>query len=165
MHDSWIELARTRRITLDDGRLSADTAAGRLTAFHARGDGSPATLVTLELEPPLGVRLEARELRAEDLDELWTNPAVMFDDPEFDDKVLVRGDEYTAKLFLGVEARRILLSLHALTDRMSLGTERIVAMVFGPPLAAKPLEALLERVENLGLALRPPRERAGNAYR
>jgi hypothetical protein len=165
MHDSWIELARKRQITLDDERLYADTGAGRLHAFHARGDGDPATVVTLDFEPALGVRLEVRELRDEDFDELWTNPAVMFEDPDFDEKILVRGDEYTAKLLLGVEARRILLSLSALTDRMSLGSERIVAMVFGPPLPAEPLATLLARVEDLGLLLRPPRERAKSAYR
>lgn len=165
MHDSWIELARQRQITLDDERLYADTGAGRLHAFHARGDGDPATLVTLDFQPPLGVRLEARELRDEDLDELWTNPAVTFEDAEFDDKILVRGDEYTAKLLLTDEARRILLSLHALTDRMSVSPERIVAMVFGAPLPAEPLAMLLDRVEDLGLILRPPRERAASAYR
>lgn len=165
MHDSWIELARTRRITLDEERLSEDTGAGRLYAFHSRGEDRPATVVMLEFEPPLGVRVEVRELRSEDLDELWTNPAVMFEDADFDDKVLVRGDEYTAKLLLGPEARRLLLSLHALTDRMSVVSERIVAMVFGRPLTAEPLGTLLDRVEDLGHCLRPPRERSGNAYR
>lgn len=165
MHPSWIELARTRRITLDDERLSSSTGSGRLCAFHATGDDRPATLVTLDFEPPLGVRLEVRELRDEDLDELWTNPAVTFEDAEFDDKLLVRGDVYTAKLLLGDEARRILLSLHALTDRVSVVPERIVAMVFGQPLPAEVLTTLLDRVEDLGHCLRPPRERSGSAYR
>lgn len=165
MHDSWIDLARTRRITLDEERLSKDTDAGRLYAFHSRGDDRPASVVMLDFEPTLGLRLEVRELRTEDLDELWTNPAVMFEDAEFDDKILVRGDEYTAKLLLNEEARRLLLSLHALTDRMSVGPERIVAMVFGRPLPAEPLGTLLDRVEDLGHCLRPTRQRSANAYR
>ena len=62
MHDSWIELARARRITLDEERLMEDTGAGRLYAFHSRGDDRPATVVMLDAPtaplPPELAKLE-----------------------------------------------------------------------------------------------------------
>lgn len=165
MHASWIDLARARRMTLEDDRLLAETKIGKLWAYHYTSGERPETVVQLEIAEPIRIQLAVREFRESDLDDLWTDPAISFDDPEFDDKILVRGDEYVARMLLTKEVRLTLLSLIALANEVALSPNIAATRVHGPPLPAGPLATLMDHVEDLGRAVRPTREKLGPAYR
>ncbi len=165
MHPSWEELARARRAAFEDGRLTLVVPVGKLMAFHETAEGQPATVVTLELHEPLGIRLAVREMKEGDFWDLWTEPEVTFDDPIFDDALLVRGDPYVVRMILGEEVRKGLLQLRGLVDHLSLSADRLIAMIVGRPIEADRLARLFDQVEDIGNLLRPPRERAGGPYR
>jgi hypothetical protein len=165
MHDSWIDLARARRMTLENDRLLLESKLGKLWAYHTTAGEQPETVVQLELAEPIRIQLAVREFRESDLDDLWTDPAITFDEREFDDKVLVRGDEYVIRMLITKQVRMTLLSLLNLANEVALLPTIAATKVYGPPAPAPLLGTLMDHVEDLARAVRPTREKVGPAYR
>jgi hypothetical protein len=61
---------------------------------------------------PLGLELAIRRMRDEDYWEFFHNPPITFEQPDFDDALLVRGEpESSVRVLLDTETRALLLRL------------------------------------------------------
>ncbi len=165
MTDDWGRLARERRAEIDGQHLILDTGFGRIDAYASDADARPATVVSFAFETPLAAELTIAEMTDEDLWGLWERPEITFEDPAFDDALLVRGAAHFARRVLDAECRAALLELRQACDHLRIDRERITAMVRGSPLSAARLGALLDLVEVAARRLTPKRQRRERPYR
>lgn len=100
----------------DAERLTLEDGAGRLVA--ERGEAH-ALRIAIEFSEPLRVELSVRKLREEDYWDFWTDPEITFDDPEFDDTLLVRG-KGGVEVVLDREVRALLVNLAKAAEELTL---------------------------------------------
>lgn len=162
---SWEPLARERRAELSDGHLIVVTGVGRVDAYFSDAATRPATVVNLAFEAPLRAELTIADMTEEDLWDLWEHPEITFEDPVFDDALLVRGVEHFARSVLSAECRAALLELRLACDHLRIDRERLTVMVLGSRIRAPRLSALLDLVEAAGRHLLPGKQRKDRAYR
>jgi hypothetical protein len=161
----WHQLARERRAEFDGEHLIVTLAVGRIDAYASAADARPATVVSLAFDKPLPAELTIAEMTEEDLWGLWERPEITFEDPTFDDALLVRGAAHFARRVLDAECRATLLELRLACDHLRVDRERITAMVLGPRVSAPRLGALLDLVEAAARRLTPQRQPKERAYR
>ena len=114
--------AEERCLSLSDpsGTLSGDQDAGEVR-------------LTLAFVKPLRAELAVRKLRESDYWEFFHDPEITFDDPEFDETVLVRGKGPVGVL-LDSEARALLLGIAKSVRELTLSQTEL--SVWCPPDAA-----------------------------
>ena len=64
--------------------------------------------------------MRVRELRDSDYEDFWTKPEMTFDEPEFDEAILVRGKPFQVRQLLNPNVRRHLLDLRRCAVGFSL---------------------------------------------
>ena len=165
MTADWEQLARERRAEIEGQHLIVETGVGRIDAYVSDADARPATVVSLAFSPPLPAELSISEMTEEDLWGLWERPEITFEDPAFDDALLVRGAAHFARRVLNAECRAALLELRKACDHLRIDRERVTAMVLGPPLSSARVGALLDLVEAAARRLTPRRQGPERAYR
>lgn len=103
--------------------------------------------LAVELEPALPARVVVRALRDEDYYDFFGNPEITFDDEEFDETLLVRGEPRGAVVQLLREpVREALLALHALVDRLELSERELRVGSSGHVSRVMAVVAAVERV-------------------
>ncbi len=73
-----------------------------------------------EFTKPFRFEVFVRELRDSDYVDFWTKPEMTFDEPEFDESVLVRGKPFQVRQLLSPNVRRHLLDLCRIAVGFSL---------------------------------------------
>ena len=155
-------VAITLPVNTNSIRLLENT---RVDAYFSDAATRPATVVNLAFEAPLRAELTIADMTEEDLWDLWEHPVITFEDPVFDDALLVRGVEHFARSVLSAECRAALLELRLACDHLRIDRERLTVMVLGSRIRAPRLSALLDLVEAAGRHLLPGKQRKDRAYR
>ena len=156
-----LRLAETLRAEYDTEaeRVRFEDPAGELVVTSHGGPGS--FRIALELARELRVTIALRRMREEDLWDLWHDPALTFDDPSFDDALLVRGEPaQSLRALLDTETRALLLELHGCSRELSLDKLGITVAC-----GERALIEATERTIALGRRLLGVRSIARSAYR
>jgi len=78
---------------------------------------------------PLRIPIAMRRIREQDLWDLWHDPAITFEDPAFDDAMLVRGEpEASVRTLLDAETRALFVRISERSDALVLDANRLVVV-------------------------------------
>jgi hypothetical protein len=120
-------LAEALRAELDTerGRVERKDAAG---ALSISGTERPALLeLVMTFSRPLRIPIAMRRMREKDLWDLWHDPPITFEDPAFDDAMLVRGEpEDSVRALLDSETRALFVRICECSDDLVLSADRLV---------------------------------------
>jgi hypothetical protein len=122
-------LAEALRAEMDTEapRVERQDAAG---ALSISGTERPASLeLVMTFCRPLRIPIAMRRMREQDLWDLWHDPAITFEDPAFDDAMLVRGEpEASVRTLLDAETRALFVSISERSDDLVLDANRLVVV-------------------------------------
>lgn len=105
----------------------------RLVQMHPRAQSvlllTPGEMTfDAEFLNPFVFQMSVRELREADYLDFFTSPELTFDDPEFDEAVLVRGSPFGVRQLLSPRVRLCLLDLRRVATGFTLDAARLRAV-------------------------------------
>lgn len=150
-------------------RVARSERADELT-FSERGATLSVRLVSegarlrARLEVPLGFDFELRELRESDYYDFFSKPELTFDDSQFDEALLVRGEPLPTRRLLTPELRSALVELARLATPLQINRLGLEATLVRSRPSADELWALLVAAGAVLDGMQPKR-RPTRAYR
>ncbi|MEZ4226285.1 MAG: hypothetical protein R3B13_35395 [Polyangiaceae bacterium] len=140
---------------------------GHYVLMHPRATiscrlGSDEVELGAEFTRPFDFELSVRILQESDYLEFFSKPELTFDDPGFDEALLVRGFAYRVRSLLTPHVRQALMDLRGCATALALTQERLVATCGAAnyDVTAEAVDAFLAALDAL-----TGRSEAGPAYR